>query len=174
MRSKTVLFLCLFLIVLSAKSQHPAVFGLQNQGKFGLTASIGNQSQGVSFLYWITPGFVVSPSLGFSYLSRNELDVTLGLSTRHYFRVEQTSAYLGLRIGTMLLKPYKDPNDTALRTDLFAGMSLGVEHYFNRFFSLGLEIQGDFLQSDERSERFDNSGGVGAVLRPVIMATFYF
>lgn len=100
--------------------------------------------------------------------------MSLGLSTRHYLRVEQTSVYLGLRIGTMLLKPYEDPNDTALRTDLFAGMSFGVEHYFNRFFALGAEIQGDYLQSDERSERFDNRGGVGLVLRPVILATFYF
>jgi len=173
MRIKTVLFLCLFLIVLSAKSQHPSVFGLQNQGKFGVTAAIGNQTQGVSVLFWLTPGFVVSPSVNFSYLSRKELDLSLGLSTRHYIRVEQTSFYGGFRMGTMLLKPYDDPDNTALRTDLFAGLSFGVEHFFTRFFTLGVEIQGDYLQSDERSERFENKGGIGVVVKPVVLLTFY-
>ncbi len=174
MRSKTVLFLCLFLTVLTVKSQHPSVFGLNNQGKIGLSATLGNQLQGASVIYWFTPRFLVTPSLSFSYLSNKELDMSLGISTRHYLRVEQSSYYLGLRIGTILLKPYDDPDDKFIRTDLFAGVSFGVEHFFTRFFTLGMEVQGDYLQSDERSDRFENQRGVGVVIRPVVLVTFYF
>lgn len=177
MQSKHFLIAILFSMCLSfsAYSQHPAIKRLQNQGRFGLAVTVGH---GQSFLmapFWLTNKFVASPILGFKYLQNAELDFTLGLATRHYLGLDDLSYYFGFRVGSMYYRPY-DQNEVNQdgRTDLFAGLAFGMEYYLARRFSVGLEVQGDFVQSDERSQRFNNPGGIGFIINPVLVLSFYF
>ena len=159
----------------TARSQHPAVFGMQNQGKVGVSIALSASEQQVIVPLWVTNSFVIAPLFQFSYFNKKELDLAIGLGLRYYFRVEEFSLYGGIRLGNYLLIPYSnDAIDGSSRTDLFAGPVFGVEYFISRFLSLGFEIQGNYIRSDERSLRFDNPGGSGFEIKPVILATFYF
>lgn len=165
-------FICSFT---SAKSQHPAVFGMQNQGNAGVSIALSGADQQVIIPYWVTNSFVIAPLFQFSYFNKKELDLAIGLGLRYYFRLDELSFYGGVRLGNYLLIPYTDDVvDGSLRTDLFAGPVFGVEYFITRHLSLGFEIQGNYIRSDERSLRFDNPGGTGFEIKPIIQATFYF
>ena len=167
----TIILLFLF----AANGQHPAVMSQNNQGKLGITVVTNNHQSVINLPFWLTERFVVSPIFGIGYLQNAELDMILGFNTRHYLQVGQLAHYFGIRLGTMLNKPFPEEDiNSDTRTDLFAGLTFGAEYYFHRRFSLGIEIQGDFLKSDERSERFNNAGGFGVVVFPALLITYYF
>lgn len=156
-------------------SQHPSVLEMQNEGRIGITAAIEPGHTGMMVPLWLTNRSVIAPVISFSYLQNKELDLTLGVATRHYLNIDEMSYYFGFRIGSMLLIPYGEEEvDNDIRTDLFAGANIGLEYYLAEKWSVGLEIQGNFLQSDETSMRFENPGGMGFKLVPVLMTTFYF
>ncbi len=157
------------------QAQQSAVYKIMNKGRIGIAMSANHQEQAVWVPYWLTHNFVLAPMVSFSYFQKDKMDFSLGLSTRHYFRLDDLSAWFGFRVGTMMLIPAgEDDEKGELYTDLFAGAAMGVEYFFVRNFSLGMEVQGNFIQSDERSYRFNNPGGFGVQLTPLLMATFYF
>ena len=159
----------------TARSRHPAVFGMQNQGNLGVSIALSGSDQQVMVPYWVTNRFLVAPLFQFSYFSKKELDLAIGLGLRYYFRVDELSFYGGVRLGNYLLIPYTDDViDGSSRTDLFAGPVFGVEYFLSRHLSLGFEMQGNYIRSDERSLRFNNPGGAGFEIKPIVLATFYF
>jgi hypothetical protein len=168
-------FLVILVIAFSSYTQPPGFMRIQNEGKFGIGASFSNGKTGIILPYWVTNKFVIAPSLNFSYFQKLELDFIIGLNTRHYIQNDDLSSYFGFRVGSMLLMPYAGEEvNQSMRTDLFAGVTFGMEYYLAPQFSMGVEVQGDFVKSDERSQRFNNAGGFGFVIAPVVLAIFYF
>jgi hypothetical protein len=162
-------------VYLLSFSQPSGFMRIQNEGKFGVGASFSNGKTGIILPYWVTNKFVVAPSLNFSYFQKLELDLVVGLNTRHYIQNDDLSSYFGFRVGSMLLIPYAEEEmNKSLRTDLFAGVTFGMEYFLAPQFSMGVEVQGDFVKSDERSQRFNNAGGFGFIIAPVVLAIFYF
>ncbi len=148
---------------------------MQNKGRIGIGASFHKDNRFLLIPYWLTNSFVIVPSVHFTYFQKQELDLILGLSTRQYISSNNVSSYLGFRLGTMMYKPYDvEEIDRFTRTDLFAGLTFGMEYYLARQFSVGVEIQGDFIKSDDNSYRFDNEGGIGFKITPVLQVSFYF
>jgi len=176
MIKKTFFFLVIFFWFISlAIGQYPMVRSAQNEGKFGLGAYFSNDQQGLLLPFWLTDNFALVPTLQLKYFQKQDLDFTLGLNTRHYLAVDELAVYFGFRVGSMLLFPYsEEEQDKAVRSDLFAGITFGVEYFFSRNFSVGMEVQNDFYKSDERSLRFNNPGGYGFSIAPVIITIFYF
>ncbi|MFW5706372.1 MAG: hypothetical protein ACOC12_00495 [Bacteroidota bacterium] len=174
MPKKLIPIVFLLFISFYVQAQHPAV-GVNNQDRVGMTISLHQSQWGFLIPYWLTDRFVVTPVLGFVYFQKDKLDATVGIATRHYLKIDDISYYFGFRVGSMLLVPASEEElDNEVRSDLFAGATFGIEYFFARQFSVGMELQGSFIQSDERSMRFNNPGGFGFELAPVIMATFYF
>lgn len=167
--------LLLFIFSFTGISQHPAVFRMQNEGRIGLAATFETGHTGVMVPVWLTNRFVIAPIASFSYFQKKDLDLTMGVATRHYTLRDEMAFYFGFRVGSYLLIPFKEEEpDNDRQTDLFAGAQIGMEYFLVKQLSLGLEVQGNFIQSDERSMRFKNPGGVGVKVVPVLMATFYF
>ncbi|TVQ11799.1 MAG: hypothetical protein EA361_12150 [Bacteroidetes bacterium] len=170
-----IIFLLMILFNISGWAQHPAVFHMQNEGRVGIAATFEPGHTGVMVPVWLTNRFVISPIVSFKYFQKKDLDLTIGIATRHYSLFNDMAFYFGFRVGSMLLIPYGEEElENDRQTDLFAGAHMGMEYFLARQLSVGLEIQGNFIQSDEKSTRFDNPGGVGVKLVPVLMATFYF
>ncbi len=171
------IFFALFLSISAAWSQgqrHPAVFQAYNDGKLGLSVALREGSPELMVPYWYTNRFVVAPTF-FLQLVQEELDFTLGVATRHYTHIGKPALYFGFRVGSMVLLPFGDEeSDNDLKTDLFAGATFGSEYFFTDKMSLGIELRGDFIQSDNRSTRFDNPGGITLMFAPVLLATIYF
>lgn len=168
-------FVLIVFFVFLSHSQSAGYMRVQNEGKFGVGASFSNGKTGIILPFWVTNRFVIAPSFNFSYFQKSELDLVVGISSRHYIFIDDLSSYFGFRLGSMLLMPYAGEEvNKSIRTDLFAGITFGMEYFLARQFSMGVEVQGDFMKSDERSQRFNNAGGFGFVLAPVVLATFYF
>ncbi len=174
-RSYLVILLLMILFRISGWAQHPAVFRMQNEGRVGIAAAFEPGHTGVMVPVWLTNRFVISPLVSFNYFQKKDLDLTIGIATRHYSLFNDMAFYFGFRVGSMLLIPFGEEElENDRQTDLFAGTHMGMEYFLARQLSVGIEIQGNFIQSDERSMRFDNPGGVGVMLVPALMATFYF
>lgn len=175
MGKRAVTFTIAFCLWWSASYvQHPAVRQIDHTGKSGISAVFQPGHMGMHFPFWFAPRFSMIPGLDFCYVESAGLDMTISLASRHYFHTTGIMPYLGFRIGTMLLLPAEsDDGDDDLRSDLLAGVVFGGEYFITSHISIGIELQGNFFQSDERSVRFDNPGGTRFQNATVIIFTFY-
>jgi hypothetical protein len=59
-------------------------------------------------------------------------------------------------------------------SDLILGPSFGGEYYFNKNFSVGIELQLNVVLSGEKSMRFSNPDGMNINTATALFATIYF
>lgn len=143
--------------------------------KIGLSGSVQGSQYGILLPMWVSQRVALVPAFDVKYAETVGMDMVLGLSIRHYHKVEDVAPYLGFRAATALFTPSHDNEfDNERRIDMIFGPNVGIEYFFTERFSAGVEAQGNFTKSHENSARFGNPGGLNFNTGTMISVTVYF
>lgn len=147
----------------------------------GLSATIQQGQFGLMLPIWFSKNFVLAPAFQFLYAEKVGMDFSAGLVPRYYFKTEKIAPYLGLIAGVAVNKPAEQipvfgmpPQDNSARIDFIAGLAFGADYFFDPRFSIGVEAQGNFTKSDNKSSRFGNKGGINFNTATMVTASVYF
>jgi len=138
---KIIIFFTLFFFTLQidAKESEPSV---------GLSAALTGNQLDIMFPFLLKSNNVILPSIGISYQEDIGQLISASLKYRHY-----TGTYGGAKsffgAGAGGLISVSDEGDTSV--DILFGLSYGVEYFFSKNFSCGLEAQLNALLPDEGS-----------------------
>jgi hypothetical protein len=170
----TKLFVCIIVICIFSS----AAFS-QNEDNLkrmvGLSASVQSTQLGISIPFWIGKKITIGPSFELLYAEKVGADIGLGLVSKYYIRSGKVSPYTGIKLGFINNTPVK--TNIVLQestTDFVGGLAFGGEYFFDRQFSISVEIQGNFTKSDPESDRFGNPGGLNFNTASMIAANIYF
>lgn len=167
---KVKIFTVMFLIVSLSASLHS-----QDKKFIGISGSIQGNQYGILIPMWLGEKFVLAPAIDLKYAEGTGTDIGIGLSPRFYLKNDKTAPYFGLKIGALLNKPSSENEiDTDTKLDLLGGIAFGGEYFLAEKFSFGVELQGNFTKSDDKSNRFGNPGGLNFNTGTMISATLYF
>jgi hypothetical protein len=116
-------------------------------GVIGSTQIVGTQSQ-VAIKYWINDTLVLMPALGFALSKAMGSDSAWALAPQAMllfvpFRSTSTRFLLGGGLGLSLADSGAAMSDTAIGVTL--PIQAGVEHFFARWFSLGIAARSTFF-----------------------------
>jgi hypothetical protein len=140
----------------------------------GISATIQAAQYGIMIPVWIGNRFSIAPAFDFSWGKTLGTDYAIGIVPKFYFRTGKLAPYIAVRGGFVSFIP-ADENTTETRTtDWMAGAAFGAEYFFDKSFSIGVEIQGNYTKSDKNSMRFNNPGGANFNLATMVSANVYF
>lgn len=143
--------------------------------KIGLSGSVQGSQYGILLPVWVSQRVALVPAFDVKYAETVGMDMALGLAIRHYHKVEDVAPYLGFRVATASFTPSRDNEfDKETRFDLIFGPNVGIEYFFTGRFSAGVEAQGNFTKSHEKSLRFGNPDGLNFNTATMISVTVYF
>ncbi|MEL7834447.1 hypothetical protein [Fodinibius sp. Rm-B-1B1-1] len=133
------------------------------QSTFGLTASIQGNQTNLQVPIWLNDNVTIAPVFGINHQQNNFTSINLGVAPRFYQDVGSDFAtYLGARGIIQRTSPEVGAEDS----DFLLGATGGGEYFLGEHFSLGVEVQLNFLINDNGNDRF----GTGAA----VMGTYYF
>lgn len=143
--------------------------------KIGLSGSVQGNQFGIMLPMWVSNSVALVPAFEMKYAETVGMDMAVGLAIRRYHKVEDVAPYLGFRVGTAFFTPSSDNEfDKETRFDMIFGPNVGIEYFFTERFSAGVEAQGNFTKSHEKSLRFGNPGGLNFNTATMISVTVYF
>ncbi len=138
--------------------------------KIGFAAAVQGSQFDILVPIWTNERVVVVPAVGVTSVSDAVTDWRFGILARYNLRVGRAVPYCGVRVAMLTMVP--DVGDHV--TDIVYGGALGGEYFFERHFSLGVEVQLNVAQSSDHSSRFANPGGTNINTATAVMASFYF
>lgn len=145
---------------------------LAQQRSWGLSASLQQGELGINVPLWLGEKFVLAPTLGLVSASDIATDLSVGIIPKFYISTDQLSPYVALRLIGIFNSPASESENN--KTDILAGIAFGGEYFFASSFSMAVEAQGNFVKSDEDSNRFGNPGGTNFNLAGAVTASIYF
>lgn len=146
----------------------------QENTKIGLSGTLQQNDYGISVPIWMGEKFVLSPSLMVTSSEGVGTDFGIGLAPRFYLSKEKIAPYFGLKAGAIFGMPPSDDEEAESTVDILAGVAFGGEYFLSDNFSFGVEIQGNFTQSDDNSFRYGNPGRLNFNTGTAVSATVYF
>ncbi|MFC1610492.1 hypothetical protein ACFL6C_06015 [Myxococcota bacterium] len=121
----------------------------------------------------------LEPEIGFfRYGDTDDAANVLRIGTGVFYMtwIENMELYVGFRVGLSYLFESGDDNDS--RTDIYFGPAGGAEHFFADYFSLGVEIQLNYIRIGDLDRGFPGSRAQNnehlVSTRGMILARFYF
>lgn len=144
-----------------------------NVRTIGISASVQNNVYGINLPIWLSPKFVLAPSIGIDYAQSVGTDYTLGLMPKFYLKTEKLSPFVDFKIAAIFNSP-ETTTDKNSKTDLLFGAGFGGEYFFNDNFSISAEFQGNLTSSDKFSSRFGNPGNINFNLATAVTVNIYF
>ncbi|NTW33628.1 MAG: hypothetical protein HGB12_13585 [Bacteroidetes bacterium] len=141
----------------------------------GLSATIQSEQFGINIPIWIYKNVTIGPAIQLLYSENVGTDLGLGLVSKFYINNGKVSPYVGIKLGFIS----NIPNETTIvqqmaTTDIIGGFAFGGEYFFDKQFSISIEIQGNFTKSDPESQRFGNPDGLNFNTASMISANIYF
>jgi hypothetical protein len=162
-------------------------FGLLNaeeedNARIGLSALIASNSMDISFPFWLSNHSVFAPSLMASYAQNAVTNIGIGFKVRFYTSKKENNIagkllpYFGLGIDALITIPQTNQNlqKTGTYFDMLYGGSFGGEYFISNHFSVGVEAQLNFVQSDSKSSNFGNPGNLNINTATGAFITIYF
>lgn len=119
---------------------------------------------------WAGEKTVFAPSFGVIAVEDFATEFRFGFILKQYKRTGKISPYYGVRAGGILLSPAKGENSI----DKLFGILWGGEYFFDKNFSIGIEAQGNFLFSKEKSQLFGNQTKLSFNTATALLANIYF
>ena len=136
----------------------------------GLSASFQESQLDIIIPFWMGQKVIFAPAIGVVYVEDGGKDIGLGVVLRLYTRMTRISPYLGGRIAALIY----DPEGQESITDMLYGILYGGEFFLVPQFSIGIEAQLNFIQSNKKSSRFGNPGGLNVNTATAVIANVYF
>lgn len=140
----------------------------------GLSATIQTAQYGIMIPVWLGKYVSIAPSFDFNWGKTIGTDYAIGLVPKFYFKTNKLAPYISVRAGFASFIPDKENVTEKRTTDWIVGIAFGGEYFFDKSFSLGVEIQGNYSKSDKNSMRFGNPGGDNFNLATMVSANAYF
>jgi hypothetical protein len=136
----------------------------------GLRANWQDGSSGISVPLWMNSNFVLEPSLDIAHVSDIGTDIGAGIFLRHNLKQARMTPYIGFRFLGFFFSP--DEGDAT--ADYVYGPAVGGEYFLAESFSISVEAQLHYAQSDEASHRFANPDGTNIGTATTVSAAIYF
>jgi len=150
-------------------------------GKIGITASIQDSQTGIMVPIWISNSLVITPVFSIASISDVLTDIGIAVGPRLNLHSGDAIPFIGFRIGGLFRKinEYSEYNeyseDNKEKTqDLLISSYLGGEYFISDNFSVGVEVQFNYVKSGKYSNRFANPGGTNINTATAVTASFYF
>jgi hypothetical protein len=140
----------------------------------GISATIQAAQSGIMIPIWIGNHFSIAPSLTLDWGKTIGTDYAIGIVPKYYFKTNKLAPYICARVGFASFAPAEENTTETSTTDLLAGIGFGAEYFFDKSFSFGVELQGNFSKSDHNSMRFGNPGGENFNFATMVSANIYF
>ncbi|MEA1987438.1 MAG: hypothetical protein U9N76_08125 [Candidatus Marinimicrobia bacterium] len=174
MKKNVLLIMLLMICLLTAFIRAEAK--TKKDRSFGLSASIQDSHIGIKVPFWVGRKTVIAPSFGYVFIEDSGHDLNVGLTINNYFSIKKVAPYFGLSAGSLILFPDKDRSwvDEDNYVDWVVGIAFGLEYFFDKNLSIGIEVQGNATFSDKESTRFGNPGGINFNTGTVIIGSIYF
>jgi hypothetical protein len=139
----------------------------------GLTVAIQQGQVAIMVPLFLSDKVVLAPAFEFASASKVGTDIVFGVLAKTFFNHQgELRPYWGIRAGIGYFNS-KAP-DTSNQTDYIVGAAIGVEYFFNKNFSIGIEPQLNMSVSDDESDRFGNPGGTNINTGTMLTANIYF
>jgi hypothetical protein len=147
----------------------------------GLSATIQQGDIGIMLPLWVSKKVMIAPVISAVVAGKVGSDYSFGIIPRYYFKNEKLAPFIGGRLGIAVLKILPPPPGFGLptvaepaRLDYIAGLAFGADYFFVPQLSLGVEAQGNFTKSDEKSQRFGNPGNWNFNTGSMVTVSVYF
>jgi hypothetical protein len=164
-----ILFLALLLsLSISSKAQDTS------RRIIGISATIQTAQYGIMIPVWLGKYVSIAPAFDFNWGKTIGTDYAIGLVPKFYFMTNKLVPYISVRAGFASFIPDKENVTEKRTTDWLAGIAFGAEYFFDKTFSIGVELQGNYTKSDKNSMRFGNPGGDNFNFATMVSANVYF
>ena len=143
--------------------------------KVGLSALLQGSQYGIALPIWAGKQYVVEPQISIRSAQSIGSEFGLALAQRFYFNRKTLAPYAGLNLGTIMT--IASDNATPKREnqiDFVGGLAFGAEYFLAPQFSVRVEAQANFSQSDDQSNQFGNPGKMNFNTGTLISASVYF
>jgi hypothetical protein len=141
---------------------------------FGISASLESGTYGLNIPIWISPRFVLAPTIGINHAGGVGTDITIGAMPKVYLsEPRKIVPFIDFKIAGIFNSP-QNTVDKNSKVDLLIGLGYGGEYFFNDNFSVSAEFQGNLTSSDKNSNRFGNPGNINFNLATAITVNIYF
>ena len=97
-------------------------------------------------------------------------DIGFGIGYKSYLKSSKVSPYFSPKAGVFINNPDKGKS----LVDLYFGLGIGADYFFDPKFCIGVEAQLNGTKSDKMSARFGNPGGINLNTAAALNAIIYF
>lgn len=163
---KSLLLLLAFLLfskLLTAQEE-------DNDRNWGLGASFQGTQLDITIPIWITETSILSPTVMGIYVEDAGYDIGFGIGYKSYLKSSKVSPYFSPKAGVFINNPDKGKS----LVDLYFGLGIGADYFFDPKFCIGVEAQLNGTKSDKMSARFGNPGGINLNTAAALNAIIYF
>jgi hypothetical protein len=150
---------------------------MSGQVGFGVGVTAGSTSlivpgAAINIKYWLSDTLAVMPQLAFNIYKQKNVDTSWRfnpsvLALHHPWKTTSTRLSVGAGLGLTLQKWNQNPDTgtmSAPPSDTTIGIRIpiyaGVEHFFTKWFSMGIAVQNDFLSYSKTGDAWHMSFGV--------------
>lgn len=143
----------------------------EGKPKMGFAVAVQQSTFDLQIPIWLSNRFILAPSIGTRYQENIGTEFDLGIGGRLFMNDKDARPFFGLK-GGIIYTDFNSPNSDLI--DIIIGPSYGVEYFFNKNISLGIEGQVNFVLFDKNSVRFSNPNGLNINTAAVLFASIYF